>query len=109
MSKTTPSFVATGVSKGARLIAQQSKDRGRTTEPTIDKQKAKLQKLNFVSMSSDGEKEFRFFDNGQLTFNKENAILILDNNEFKLEVLSTELELNMNIQQAIMQFTINLK
>lgn len=75
----------------------------------FDKQKAKLQKLNFVSMTSDGEKEFRFFENGQLTFNKKNAILILDNNEFKLEVLSTDLELNMNIQQAIRQFTINLK
>jgi len=70
----------------------------------FDKQEVKLQKLNFVSMSSDKENEFRVFENIRLSFDKQKALLISDNKEFKLHAIPIDVELNRSIQQAIMEF-----
>lgn len=70
----------------------------------FDKQEVKLQKLNFVSMSSDEENEFREFENIRLSFDKQKALLISGNKEFKLQAIPTKVELNGRIQQAIREF-----
>lgn len=70
----------------------------------FDKQEVKLQKLNFVSMSSDEENEFRVFENIRLSFDKQKAFLISNNKEFMLQAIPTEVELSGCIQQAIRGF-----
>jgi len=67
----------------------------------FDKQEARLKKLNFVSMRSDGDTQFRVFENEQLSFDTQKALLILNNEEQQLDVLPSDSELNTQLQQAI--------
>jgi|ERR1035437_7537368 hypothetical protein len=70
----------------------------------LDKRKSKLTKLNFVSMSSDGEHEFRIFENERLSFYKQKAFLITNNIEFQLEAIPADVELTGSLQLAIDEF-----
>jgi len=70
----------------------------------FNKQEEKLQKLNFVSMSSDEKNEFRIFENIRLSFDNQKAVLISDNKEFKLQAIPIDVELNRSFQQAIREF-----
>lgn len=70
----------------------------------FDKQETTLRKLNFVSMSSDGDTEFRIFENEQLSFDKQKALLISNSKESQLDAISTAVDLKMNIRQAIEDF-----
>lgn len=67
----------------------------------FDKQEAKLMKLNFVSMHSDGDTQFRVFENEQLSFDSQKALLSLNNEEQQLDVLPSDSELNTQLQQAV--------
>jgi hypothetical protein len=69
----------------------------------LDKQKSRLQKLNFVSMSSEGETEFRVFENERITFDKQKAELISANQKFDLDVVPTDVDLNFELQEKIMK------
>lgn len=70
----------------------------------FDRMELKLQKLNFVSMHSDGESEFRVFDSERLSFDKKKAILITNNIEFQLKAVPINLELNSDLQLSIDEF-----
>jgi len=67
----------------------------------FDKLEARLKKLNFVSMRSDGDTQFRVFENEQLSFDEQKALLILNNEEQQLDVLPSDSELNTQLQQAV--------
>ncbi|MDD3322100.1 MAG: hypothetical protein PHS59_11720 [Paludibacter sp.] len=70
----------------------------------FDKAVLKLQKLVFVSMSSDGELEFRVFENLRLSFDKQKALLVSNNIEFQLKAVPTDVNLTGNLQLAIGEF-----
>ncbi len=70
----------------------------------FDKQEVRIKKLNFVSMSSDGDTQFRIFTNEQLSFDSQKALLILNNEEQQLDVMSLDCELNNQLQQTIDAF-----
>ncbi len=70
----------------------------------FDKQQARLKKLNFVSMASDGDTELRVFEEEHLAFDKQKALLNLKNEEFLLEVIPSDTELNIQLQQTIDAF-----
>jgi hypothetical protein len=70
----------------------------------FDKQETTLRKLNFVSMSSEAETEFRVFENERLIFDKQEGVLVLNNEEFYLNTVSADAGLNPGFQQAIVEF-----
>jgi len=70
----------------------------------FDKQEAKLRKLNFVSMSSDGDTQFRVFENEQLSFDGQKGLFILNNEEFQLQVMPADVDLETDLRQAIEDF-----
>lgn len=70
----------------------------------FDKQEVRIKKLNFVSMHSDGDTQFRVFTNEQLSFDSQEALLILNNEEQLLNVMPLDSELNTQLQQAIDAF-----
>ena len=70
----------------------------------FDKRVSKLQKLSFVSMSSDGEHEFRVFENELLSFDNQKAVLITNNMEFQLKLVPAEQDLRENILYQIEEF-----
>ena len=69
----------------------------------FDKRAAILQKLRFVSMSSEGETEFRVFENERITFNKQKAELMIAQQKFVLDVIPADVELSMELQEKIMK------
>jgi len=70
----------------------------------FDKQEATLQKLNFVSMRSEAETEFRVFENERLSFNSQEGIMVFNHEDFFLKVISADIDLNIDLQQAIVEF-----
>jgi len=70
----------------------------------FDKQETTLRKLNFVSMSSEAETEFRVFENERLIFDKQEGVLVLNSEEFYLNAVSADAGLNPGFQQAIAEF-----
>lgn len=70
----------------------------------FDKQEARLKKLNFVSMSSDGDTQFRVFENEQLSFDGQKGLFILNNEEFQLQVMPADVDLETDLRQAIEDF-----
>lgn len=70
----------------------------------FDKQESTLRKLNFVSMSSEAETEFRVFENERFVFNKHEGVLILNNVESYLNVVSSDAGLSPDFEQAIVEF-----
>jgi hypothetical protein len=70
----------------------------------FDKEKSRLQKLNFVSMISCNMKEYRVFENARLAFDKKVAVLHIDNHDLRLEPILPNIQLNMDIQEAVESF-----
>jgi hypothetical protein len=70
----------------------------------FDKPEAKLKKLNFVSMHSDGDTELRIFEQEQVAFNKLGALLNLENEEFLLDVMPSDAKPSTQLQQSIDAF-----
>ena len=70
----------------------------------FDNRESKLLKLNFVSMSSNEDKEFRIFEPERLSFDKQKAILITNNMEFQLKLVPAEQDLRENILYQIEEF-----
>lgn len=70
----------------------------------FDKQEATLRKLNFVSMRSEGRTEFRVFENERLTFNSQEGVLVFNHEDFFLKVIPADVDLNIELQQAIVEF-----
>jgi len=70
----------------------------------FDKQEVRIKKLNFVSMHSDGDTQFRIFTNEQLSFDSQKARLILNNDEQQLDVKPLDSQLNNQLQQTIDAF-----
>jgi hypothetical protein len=70
----------------------------------FDKPEAKLTKLDFVSMHSDGDTELRVFEQEQVSFDKQGALLNLKNEEFLLEVMPLDTVLGTQLLQAIDAF-----
>jgi len=69
----------------------------------FDKRQVILQKLHFVSMSSEGETEFRVFENESITFNKQKAELFSGHQKFVLDVIPSDVDLNIELQEMIMK------
>ena len=67
----------------------------------FDKLKTKLQKLNFVSMSSEVENEYRVFEHESITFNKQKAELFSGHQKFVLEVIPANVDLSIELQEKI--------
>jgi hypothetical protein len=68
-----------------------------------DKRLGLLQKLRFVSMSSEGENEFRVFENERITFNKQKAELFSGQQKFVLDVIPADADLSIELQEKIMK------
>jgi hypothetical protein len=68
-----------------------------------DKQEAILQKLRFVSMSSEGDSELRVFEHERITFNTQKAELVSLNKKFVLDVIPTDVDLSIELQEKIMK------
>jgi hypothetical protein len=60
-------------------------------------------------MDFEGENEFRVFENEHLAFDDRKAVMISDDKEFFMDVISNEKELNINLQQAVEAFLVNNK
>ena len=67
----------------------------------FNKREAILQKLNFVSMSSEGENEFRVFEHERITFDKQKAELMIAQQKFGLDVIPADVDLNTELQEMI--------
>jgi hypothetical protein len=54
-------------------------------------------------MSSEGETEFRVFENESITFNKQKAELFSGHQKFVLDVIPSDVDLNIELQEMIMK------